>query len=183
MASKTKTVYVCSNCGHETSKWYGQCPACQEWNTMEEELRTVETGSAKKRSLSSYANRASVQKLQEISADTEHRFDTGLRELNRVLGGGIVKGSLVLLSGDPGIGKSTLLLQICEHLGKKMKILYVSGEESAHQLKLRAKRLGVTTDNLYLLCETDAQYICEVIASEKPATVMIHAIHKMNITD
>lgn len=183
MASKTKTVYVCSNCGHETSKWYGQCPACQEWNTMEEELRTVETGSAKKRSLSSYANRASVQKLQEISADTEHRFDTGLRELNRVLGGGIVKGSLVLLSGDPGIGKSTLLLQICEHLGKKMKILYVSGEESAHQLKLRAKRLGVTTDNLYLLCETDAQYICEVIASEKPDIVMIDSIQTMNITD
>ena len=84
MASKTKTVYVCSACGHETSKWYGQCPACQEWNTMEEELRTVETGSAKKRALSAYANRASVQKLQEISADTEHRFDTGLRELKRL---------------------------------------------------------------------------------------------------
>ena len=119
MASKTKTVYVCSNCGHETSKWYGQCPACQEWNTMEEELRTVETGSAKKRSLSSYANRASVQKLQEISADTEHRFDTGLRELNRVLGGGIVKGSLVLLSGDPGIGKSTLLCKFASISARK----------------------------------------------------------------
>ncbi|MDO4153741.1 MAG: DNA repair protein RadA [Clostridia bacterium] len=183
MALKSKSVYVCSACGHETSKWFGQCPACQEWNTMEEEVRAVETGAQKKNRAISYENRASVQKLSEISANTEHRFDTGLRELNRVLGGGLVKGSLVLLSGDPGIGKSTLLLQICEHLGKSMSILYVSGEESAHQLKLRASRLGVTTDNLSLLCETDAQYICETIAAEKPDIVMIDSIQTMNIPE
>lgn len=183
MALKSKSVYVCSACGHETSKWFGQCPACQEWNTMEEEVRAVETGTQKKNRAISYENRASVQKLSEISANTEHRFDTGLRELNRVLGGGLVKGSLVLLSGDPGIGKSTLLLQICEHLGKSMSILYVSGEESAHQLKLRASRLGVTTDNLSLLCETDAQYICETIAAEKPDIVMIDSIQTMNIPE
>ena len=183
MASKTKSVYVCSACGYETSKWYGQCPSCQEWNTMEEEMRTVESGSQKKMRTAHYENRAAVQKLDEIKANTEHRFDTGLRELNRVLGGGLVKGSLVLLSGDPGIGKSTLLLQICEHLGKNMRILYVSGEESAHQLKLRASRLGVSTENLYLLCETDAQYICETIAAEKPDIVMIDSIQTMNITD
>lgn len=183
MALKSKSVYVCSACGHETSKWFGQCPACQEWNTMEEEVRTVETGTQKKSRAVGLQNRAAVQKLNEITADAEHRFDTGLRELNRVLGGGLVKGSLVLLSGDPGIGKSTLLLQICEHLGKGMSILYVSGEESAHQLKLRASRLSVKTDNLSLLCETDAQYICETIAAEKPDIVMIDSIQTMNIPE
>lgn len=183
MALKSKSVYVCSACGHETSKWFGQCPACQEWNTMEEEVRTVETGTQKKSRAVGLQNRAAVQKLNEITADAEHRFDTGLRELNRVLGGGLVKGSLVLLSGDPGIGKSTLLLQICEHLGKSMSILYVSGEESAHQLKLRASRLSVKTDNLSLLCETDAQYICETIAAEKPDIVMIDSIQTMNIPE
>lgn len=183
MALKSKSVYVCSACGHETSKWFGQCPACQEWNTMEEEVRTVETGTQKKSRAVGLQNRAAVQKLNEITANAEHRFDTGLRELNRVLGGGLVKGSLVLLSGDPGIGKSTLLLQICEHLGKSMSILYVSGEESAHQLKLRASRLSVKTDNLSLLCETDAQYICETIAAEKPDIVMIDSIQTMNIPE
>lgn len=183
MALKSKSVYVCSACGYETSKWFGQCPACQEWNTMEEEVRTVETGTQKKSRAVGLQNRAAVQKLNDITADAEHRFDTGLRELNRVLGGGLVKGSLVLLSGDPGIGKSTLLLQICEYLGKSMSILYVSGEESAHQLKLRASRLSVTTDNLSLLCETDAQYICETIAAEKPDIVMIDSIQTMNIPE
>ena len=184
MATKSKSVYVCSACGYETSKWFGQCPSCQEWNTMEEQLRVVETGKSKK---SGYAvsreGRAAVHNLYDIAVQDEHRSDTGLKELNRVLGGGIVKGSLVLLSGDPGIGKSTLLLQICEYLGKQMKILYVSGEESAHQLKLRASRLGVSTKNLFLLCETDAQYICEVIAAEKPDLVMIDSIQTMNIQE
>lgn len=183
MVVKSKSVYVCSACGHETSKWFGQCPSCQEWNTMEEEFRAVETASQKKKRTVGYENRASVQKLNEITADTEHRFDTGLQELNRVLGGGLVKGSLVLLSGDPGIGKSTLLLQICEHLGKNMSIMYVSGEESAHQIKLRASRLAVKTDNLSLLCETDAQYICETIAAEKPDIVMVDSIQTMNIPE
>ena len=183
MASTAKTVYVCSACGYESSKWYGQCPGCRAWNTLEEELRAPVTPTAKRRAAAGNMNRSTVQKLSEITADTEHRFDTGLRELNRVLGGGLVKGSLVLLSGDPGIGKSTLLLQICEHLGKGMRVLYVSGEESAHQLKLRAARLGVSTDNLSLLCETDAQYICEVLASEKPDIVMVDSIQTMNIPE
>ena len=183
MAAAAKTVYVCSACGYASSKWYGQCPACREWNTLEEELRAPAPASKRRGAASSGLNRSSVQKLSEITADTEHRFDTGLREFNRVLGGGLVKGSLVLLSGDPGIGKSTLLLQIGEHLGKGRRVLYGSGEESAHQLKLRASRLGVSTDNLSLLCETDAQYICEVLASEKPDVVMIDSIQTMNIPE
>ena len=181
MAEKIKSVYVCSECGYETSKWLGQCPKCKSWSTLEEEMRTEST--AKKSSSSLNTNRSRVYSLKEITADTEHRFDTGLKELNRVLGGGLVKGSIVLLSGDPGIGKSTLLLQICQPLGKTLKILYVSGEESAHQLKLRANRLKVNSENLSVLCETDAQYICEVIASQKPDIVMIDSIQTMNIPE
>lgn len=181
MASKIKSVYVCTSCGYEASKWLGQCPKCHEWSTLEEEVRTVET-SSKKPSIN-IGNRNQVCALNEIKADTEHRFNTGLNELNRVLGGGVVKGSVTLLSGDPGIGKSTLLLQICEPLGKQLKILYVSGEESAHQLKLRATRLKVHSANLSVLCETDAQYICEVISSEKPDLVMIDSIQTMNIPE
>ena len=182
MAGKVKSVYVCSACGHEYSKCFGQCPNCIEWSTLEEEVRTA-ASTQKSSSAFLSANRSRVYALNEITADTEHRFDTGLNELNRVLGGGLVKGSMVLLSGDPGIGKSTLLLQICEHLGKTLKILYVSGEESAHQIKLRATRLNVKSENLSILCETDAQYICEVIASEKPDIVMIDSIQTMNIAE
>ena len=182
MAGKVKSVYVCSACGYEYSKWFGQCPNCKEWSTLEEEVRTAASAQKSSSAVLS-ANRSRVYALNEITADTEHRFDTGLNELNRVLGGGLVKGSMVLLSGDPGIGKSTLLLQICEHLGKTLKILYVSGEESAHQIKLRATRLNVKSENLSILCETDAQYICEVIASEKPDIVMIDSIQTMNIAE
>ncbi len=181
MAGKIKSVYVCSECGYETGKWLGQCPKCKQWSTLEEEVRTESTSKAGRGS--SLSNRSQVYTLSEITADTEHRFDTGLKELNRVLGGGLVKGSIVLLSGDPGIGKSTLLLQICQPLGKTLKILYVSGEESAHQLKLRANRLKVNSQNLSVLCETDAQYICEVISSEKPDLVMIDSIQTMNIPE
>ncbi len=181
MAGKIKSVYVCSECGYETGKWLGQCPKCKQWSTLEEEIRT-ETSSKASRGVS-LTGRSQVYTLSQITADTEHRFDTGLKELNRVLGGGLVKGSIVLLSGDPGIGKSTLLLQICQPLGTSLKILYVSGEESAHQLKLRANRLKVNSQNLSVLCETDAQYICEVISSEKPDLVMIDSIQTMNIPE
>ncbi|MEG2720339.1 MAG: ATPase domain-containing protein, partial [Oscillospiraceae bacterium] len=140
MAIKSKSVFVCSDCGYESVKWFGQCPGCHEWNTMNEEYRSQADAAAKKK-MGFNENRSKIYTISDIKADTEHRFDTGLNELNRVLGGGLVKGSLVLLSGDPGIGKSTLLLQICEYLGKGLKILYVSGEESAHQLKIRATRL------------------------------------------
>ncbi len=179
MAQKSKSVYICSECGYETPRWLGQCPQCNEWNTLNEEIKTVVKETAKRSLVGS--NRGRAYPLNEITADTGHRYNTGLKELNRVLGGGLVKGSVVLLSGDPGIGKSTILLQICECLGNGLKILYVSGEESAHQIKLRATRLGVSTGNLSILCETDAQYICEYIQSEKPDMVIVDSIQTMEI--
>ena len=181
MAQKSKSVYICSECGYETPRWLGQCPQCNEWNTLNEEIKTVVKETAKRSLVGS--NRGRAYPLNEITADTGHRYNTGLKELNRVLGGGLVKGSVVLLSGDPGIGKSTILLQICECLGNGLKILYVSGEESAHQIKLRASRLGVSTGNLSILCETDAQYICEYINSEKPDLVIVDSIQTMEITE
>ena len=179
MAQKSKSVYICSECGYETPRWLGQCPNCNEWNTLNEEIKTIVKESAKKSLVGS--NRGRAFPLAQITADTGHRYNTGLKELNRVLGGGLVKGSVVLLSGDPGIGKSTILLQICEYLGAGLKILYVSGEESAHQIKLRASRLAVSTENLSVLCETDAQYICEYIQAEKPDVVIIDSIQTMEI--
>ena len=181
MAQKSKSVYICSECGYETPRWLGQCPQCNEWNTLNEEIKTVVKETAKRSLVGS--NRGRAYPLNEITADTGHRYNTGLKELNRVLGGGLVKGSVVLLSGDPGIGKSTILLQICECLGNGLKILYVSGEESAHQIKLRASRLGVSTGNLSILCETDAQYVCEYIQSEKPDLVIVDSIQTMEITE
>lgn len=182
MAQKSKSVYICSECGYETPRWLGQCPNCNEWNTLNEEIKTIVKENPAKKSLLS-SNRAKAYPLAEIKADTCHRYNTGLTELNRVLGGGLVKGSIVLLSGDPGIGKSTILLQICEYLGEGLKILYVSGEESAHQIKLRASRLNVATENLSILCETDAQYICEYILSEKPDVVIVDSIQTMEINE
>lgn len=182
MAQKSKKVYVCSNCGYETPKWLGQCPECNEWATLNEEIISVERTS-RTASPKFDLNRGKPLALSEIKSDLFQRFDTGLSELNRVLGGGLVRGSVVLLSGDPGIGKSTILLQICEFLGKGYKILYVSGEESAHQIKLRASRLGVVTENLSVLCETDAQYISEFILSEKPDIAIIDSIQTMEINE
>lgn len=182
MAQKSKKVYICSNCGYETPKWLGQCPECNEWATLNEEIVSTEKTS---RTVSSRfdTNRGKALPLSDINSDIFQRYDTGLTELNRVLGGGLVRGSVVLLSGDPGIGKSTILLQVCEFLGSGYKILYVSGEESAHQIKLRASRLGVATENLYILCETDAQYISEYILSEKPDIVIIDSIQTMEINE
>ncbi len=182
MAQKSKSVYICSECGYETPRWLGQCPNCNEWNTLNEEIKQISKDNASKRS-SVGSNRSKAYPLSQITADTGYRYNTGLKELNRVLGGGLVKGSVVLLSGDPGIGKSTILLQICEYLGDGLKILYVSGEESAHQIKLRATRLNVSTENLSVLCETDAQYICEYIQSEKPNVVIIDSIQTMEINE
>ncbi len=182
MAVKTKSIFVCNNCGYETSKWLGKCPECGEWASLEEEIRQTETKKSKAndglgaKSVASY-------KLTEIESDNELRYKTGMSELDRVLGGGIVKGSLVLLSGDPGIGKSTILLQICQQLGKKLKILYVSGEESYSQIKLRADRLKVQTENLYILCETDVQAVCEHIRATEPDMVIVDSIQTMNYTE
>ena len=149
MAVKTKSVYICSNCGYETPKWLGKCPECNEWATLEEAVKEIQSGAKAKQS-SLTAKSVTSFSLKDIQPDNELRYKTGMTELDRVLGGGIVKGSLVLLSGDPGIGKSTLLLQICSELGKKLRILYVSGEESYSQIKLRADRLKVITENLII---------------------------------
>ncbi len=180
MAGKIKSVYICEKCGYEAQKWYGCCPSCNEWNIMTEEMRNTAPASQKKAVSSSSAR---SERLSEISAQDEHRYHTGLKELDRVLGGGIVKGSLVLLSGDPGIGKSTILLQICQFLGNELEILYISGEESAHQIKLRADRLGVDTDNLSVMCETDTQLVAEHIRTEKPGLVIIDSIQTMCIDE
>ncbi|MBE6771006.1 MAG: DNA repair protein RadA [Ruminococcaceae bacterium] len=179
MAPKSKTLYICNQCGYESAKWYGCCPGCSEWNTMEEEFRSAQ----QQKNVKSANKTIFAQTINEINADDEIRFKTGMAELDRVLGGGIVKGSLVLLSGDPGIGKSTILLQICEYLGKNIKILYISGEESARQIKLRANRLGVSTDNLLILCQTDVESIVEYIKSSKPDLVIVDSIQTMCVSE
>ncbi|MBQ7965844.1 MAG: DNA repair protein RadA [Ruminococcus sp.] len=180
MANKIKSVYICSECGYESPKWYGKCPSCGEWNTMNEEIKEKSSASFTKTRISNYAPPVLIK---DISTTDEIRYKTGLSELDRVLGGGIVKGSLVLLGGDPGIGKSTILLQICEHLGKDNKILYVSGEESKRQLKLRATRLNVNNDNLYIQTQTDVELISETIRQDKPDLVMIDSIQTMSLNE
>lgn len=174
--AKLKSLYVCSECGYESAKWYGKCPGCGEWNTMSEEI-PVSASSKGNKKLS--ASVQPVLRLNEITGDVEKRISTGINEFDRVLGGGIVQGSLVLIGGDPGIGKSTILLQICEHLGKTCDVLYVSGEESANQIKLRANRLGVTTNHLGVLAQTDVGIIVETVKSEKPDIVIIDSIQTM----
>lgn len=182
MAAKSKIIYQCTQCGFEYPKLMGKCPGCGEWNTMVETVK--EPVSAQRGSVVRTAGALSrATPINEIRTEDEQRYYTGSSELDRVLGGGIVKGSLVLISGDPGIGKSTLLLQICEHLGQTLRILYVSGEESARQIKLRAGRLGVQSPNLMVLTETDVQYVAEEIRSEKPDLVIIDSIQTMNHTD
>lgn len=181
MAGKVKILYQCTQCGYESPKWTGKCPGCGEWNTLLEIAK--EPASTPRATLHSAGNVARPTPINEISTTDEHRYHTGLSELDRVLGGGIVKGSLVLISGDPGIGKSTILLQICEYLGQSLRILYVSGEESARQIKLRASRLGVQSPNLKVLTETDVQYVVEQIRSESPDLVMIDSIQTMNHTE
>ena len=181
--TKNKSVYVCQSCGYESAKWYGRCPDCGEWNSMTEEVRQ-QVSSAKSRSAGGSApavRESTVKKLSEISSDDSQRYVTGVGELDRVLGGGIVAGSVTLLSGDPGIGKSTLLLQICEYLCEGLKILYVSGEESARQLKLRANRLGVASDNLYICATTDIESVLETVRRLSPDMVMIDSIQTMNL--
>lgn len=178
--AKIKSVYICSNCGYESPKWYGKCPGCDEWNTMTEAIKeSVKTSATVKKRVSAYSSPVSVN---DISTKDEERFDTGNKELNRVLGGGIVKGSLILLGGDPGIGKSTILMQICRNLSN-IKILYVSGEESLRQLKLRANRLDVSNENLMIMTETDVEIIIEEIKTLKPQLVMIDSIQTMMINE
>lgn len=179
MASKSKTAFVCTNCGYQFVKWSGRCQNCNEWNTLEEQI-VIEPKKATSSAVK--ANIATATKLNEISIIDEHRFVTGIKEFDRVVGGGIVKGSVVLLGGDPGIGKSTILLQVCKAL-PQLKILYVSGEESAVQIKLRAKRLGVENDNLLIMADSDTEEVCEYIRAAKPDIVMIDSIQTMHIAE
>lgn len=174
--AKIKSIYVCSECGYESPKWFGKCPGCGEWNTMDEQLPSTASVGRNNAGIS-VVNQ--IMALNDITENVEKRIKTGNKEFDRVLGGGIVIGSLVLISGDPGIGKSTILLQICQHLGEKRKVLYVSGEESANQIKMRANRLGVTTDNLFILPQIDVSVIVESIKSEKPDVVIIDSIQTM----
>ena len=180
--AKLKNSYVCSKCGFESAKWYGKCPGCGEWNTMSEQKNDISLGT-KRGSSDNHHIVYDPIKINEISTDDEQRYHTGMAELDRVLGGGIVKGSLVLLGGDPGIGKSTILMQMCEHMGKHIKILYVSGEESKRQLKLRAIRLSVNSDNMYILTQTDIESIIETIKVHKPDIVIIDSIQTMNFNE
>ena len=175
LAKTKKTIYFCQNCGFESSKWMGQCPACKEWNTFAEEI-------VDKRELKGRKEVKDVQTtiLKEITSSSEERISTHMEELDRVLGGGIVKGSLVLVGGDPGIGKSTLLLQVCKNLsGEDLNLLYISGEESLQQIKMRADRMGEFSDRLALLCETNLDLIKSVIEREKPDIVVIDSIQTM----
>lgn len=172
--AKSKTVFVCSNCGYETYKWAGRCLSCGEFNTINEQLAVTETKSAV-----SLGGNVQAVHLNEIESKDEERYHTGLKELDRVLGGGIVKGSLILLGGDPGIGKSTIMLQICQYLGQQHRVLYVSGEESARQIKLRADRLHVTTENLMIMAHTDIEIIVEHIRQLSPDIVIIDSIQTM----
>lgn len=177
-----KQVYVCSNCGYESSKWNGKCPSCGEWNTFEETTATV-VKSGRNTTKKTADITGGIRSINEIDGSfDEIRYSTGLSELDRVLGGGLVKGSLVLLGGEPGIGKSTILLQVCKTLCQNKSVLYVSGEESMRQIKMRAERLGVLSNNLYLLAHTDAEAVCEAVKKEKPDIVIIDSIQTMNIS-
>ena len=177
MSPKAKAVYVCSECGYESPRWAGRCPSCDEWNTLHEEIRQVVSKS--KSASSRVAARTELISITSVDDSDEIRYYTGLSELDRVLGGGLVKGSLVLLGGDPGIGKSTLLLQICQHMGKDHTVLYNSGEESQRQIKLRAARLGVDTQNLFLLSDTNVESVVNTIVAHKPDIVIIDSIQTM----
>jgi len=179
MAKGKSTVYFCNSCGHESSKWLGQCPMCKEWNTFVEELAPKKSSNSKNKSIIDDSN-SKITLLKEISLEDEGRTSTGFLELDRVLGGGIVKGSLVLIGGDPGIGKSTILLQVCRNLSHmNKKVLYISGEESLKQIKLRADRVGKFSDDFMLYCETDLDLIATALKDRMPDVAIIDSIQTM----
>ena len=174
---KSKTVFYCTECGNEFPRWTGQCTACGSWNTVVEQPAVQKTGS-KSEALKPGIRRI-PKLLSELDSEEELRFSTGIDELDRVLGGGAVKGSLVLFGGAPGVGKSTLLLQICEHICETQSVLYVTGEESEHQLKMRAERLGVSNGTLLVLSETNMDDILSAIEDVKPDTLIIDSIQTL----
>ena len=174
--AKSKTIFVCSECGYESPKWMGKCPACNQWNTFYEEKKitsSVSNNTLKRKEISKPVE------LNKIEGKIENKISTGFGELDRVLGGGLVNGSLILLGGEPGIGKSTLILQLCNKIRTDGKILYISGEESGEQIKLRADRLGVKNDKLLFLSETNIENIEEIILTMKPKLVIIDSIQTM----
>ena len=174
---KAKTVFYCTECGNETPKWQGRCPACGAWNTIVEQPKDKpQKGGLAKGSPSGHAV---PQPIQEVETTQELRFETGMSELDRVLGGGAVRGSLVLVGGAPGIGKSTLMLQICDNLCRFAKVLYVSGEESERQIKLRAQRLNVAGEELYLLSETNLEHVLDAVHSLQPDVLIVDSIQTL----
>ncbi len=184
--AKAKTVFFCKECGYESAKWMGQCPGCKEWNTFVEESAERKAAAGRGPGISARTGaagrpeRVKPARLEEISVEENDRIGTGFGELDRVLGSGIVGGSLVLVGGDPGIGKSTLLLQVCRNLAQSgKKVLYISGEESLKQIKLRAARIGQVTGELSFLCETNLDVIQEVLEEEKPDVAVIDSIQTM----
>ena len=172
--AKNQTVFVCSNCGNESPKWLGKCPACNSWNTFCEEKIVTSKVSGEKKAVS-----AEVKKLNSVEIEKYSRYKTGYEELDRVLGGGLVQGSLVLLGGEPGIGKSTLILQICDKIKVNGSVLYISGEESATQIKMRADRLNINNENILFLGETCIETIENTLESVKPDFIIIDSIQTM----
>lgn len=177
---KLKTVFICSECGYESAKWNGICPSCGQGNTMIEEVKEISSTKSKSPEIKFTSDNISQIKINNIDISSEVRYKTGFNELDRVFGGGIVKGSITLLGGTPGIGKSTLLLQICNYLNKNLKILYVSGEESKRQIKMRASRLNINNENLFIMTETNVSLISEEIKFTKPDIVIIDSVQTMN---
>ena len=174
---KSKTMFFCTECGNETPKWAGRCSACGAWNSIVEQPEQKKSSKIEKKPF----NKTSVklENITDLHGDEEIRFSTGMRELDRVLGGGAVKGSLVLVGGAPGIGKSTLMLQICKKLGEQFRVLYISGEESVHQLKLRAKRLQAENESLYVLSETNLGDVIECVYEERPDVIIVDSIQTL----
>ena len=181
MAKKTATVFFCQECGHESSKWMGQCPACRKWNTfVEEKVNVTASGMGGTAKTAAFKEAAKPVGISAISMREDERMCTGIAELDRVLGGGIMHGSLTLVGGDPGIGKSTLLLQVCRMLSNAgRKVLYISGEESLKQIKLRAMRIGEFQKDMLLLCETNLTLVEEAIRHAQPDAVIIDSIQTM----
>ncbi len=184
MKEKLKTIYVCSECGEIFHKWQGQCSSCKAWNTIEEDVVAQKTSSLKKGSSVLPLSKIDFQQLEDVDADDAHiRIKTGIEELDRVLGGGIVQGAGMLIGGEPGAGKSTLLLQICGNICDRYKVIYISGEESVNQIKLRANRLGIDGKNIAIASETDVLSICQSIEEYAPDVMVIDSIQTMNYSE
>ncbi len=178
--AKIKTKFVCQECGYETAKWLGKCPSCGEWNSFVEEIEAKANDTKSQRGIS----KGKIEKIQNISTTKQKRYSTGSKEMDRVLGGGIVKSSLVLVGGDPGIGKSTLLLQVADYISKQnLKVLYISGEESGEQIKIRADRLNIGDGELYILAETNIDIIKEYVEKEEPDLLILDSIQTIYSPD